>query len=362
MPCSLRDHGAGQLKGGAPAGRGGCFAMLRDLMEVRMERGCLWGEFRAGSNVLSPFLSFADGSRFLEKVEVFPPSTGALIADSNKLVTHAHQAKQIAGIFGPCNCLRTDIHLFYGRCVSSWMPTVSMAVSGITLRVERINGYTTELMETLVEAPKQRVVFIPGNPGIIPFYKSYFEALAQNFGGKASITGIGYLGHSCKDLQKGKLFSLEEQVEHKVQLVQKIAAEDNTPLVLVGHSIGAHMALCVFKKFPDKVRHVVALYPFLATNEKSSFQSFLKWSLRQAFLCEALAYFAGFMGLVPDILGLGDAYASSELWRAWDLVSDHHALVFFDPRARVNSITQLAEKMEIKVDEMGRLCSVYGSS
>ncbi|MCO5600531.1 hypothetical protein L7F22_054644 [Adiantum nelumboides] len=214
-----------------------------------------------------------------------------------------------------------------------------MAVSGITLRVERINGYTTELMETLVEAPKLRVVFIPGNPGIIPFYKSYFEALAQNFGGKASITGVGYLGHSCKDLQKGKLFSLEEQVEHKVQLVQKIAAEDNTPLVLVGHSIGAHMALCVFKKFPDKVRHVVALYPFLATNERSSFQSFLKWSLRQAFLCEALAYFAGFMGKLPKMISRG--FLKNVFGRSWSQFSVDVACEYLLQHLLVRNITYL---------------------
>ncbi|KAI5067467.1 hypothetical protein GOP47_0017995 [Adiantum capillus-veneris] len=180
-----------------------------------------------------------------------------------------------------------------------------MAIGDTTLRVERINGYMTELMEILVEAPKLRVVFIPGNPGIIPFYKSYLEALSQSFGENANITGIGYVGHTCKDLEKGKLFSLEEQVEHKIQFVQKVVADEKIPLVLVGHSIGAHMALCVFKRFPDKVQHVVALYPFLATNEGSCFQSFLKWSLRQNFLCEALAYFASFVGRVPKTISRG---------------------------------------------------------
>ncbi|MCO5547110.1 hypothetical protein L7F22_000552 [Adiantum nelumboides] len=54
-------------------------------------------------------------------------------------------------------------------------------------------------------------------------------------------------------------------------------------------------------------------------------------------------------------MGLADADASSELCRAWGQVRDQQSLVFFDPGARANFITpQLAEKMGIKTDEMGR--------
>ncbi|MCO5612510.1 hypothetical protein L7F22_066778 [Adiantum nelumboides] len=61
-----------------------------------------------------------------------------------------------------------------------------------------------------------------------------------------------------------------------------------------------------------------------------------------------------FAGLVPDTLGSADADASSELCRAWGQVGDHQSLVFFDPGARANFITPLlAEKMGIKMDEMG---------
>ncbi|MCO5557923.1 hypothetical protein L7F22_011496 [Adiantum nelumboides] len=60
------------------------------------------------------------------------------------------------------------------------------------------------------------------------------------------------------------------------------------------------------------------------------------------------------LGLVPNILGSGDADASSELCRAWGQVRDHQSLVFFDLGARANFITpQLAEKLGIKTDEMG---------
>ncbi|MCO5550538.1 hypothetical protein L7F22_004025 [Adiantum nelumboides] len=58
-------------------------------------------------------------------------------------------------------------------------------------------------------------------------------------------------------------------------------------------------------------------------------------------------------GLVPDILGSGDANARSALYRAWGQVRDYQSLVFFDPGTKINFINpQLAEKMGIKMDEM----------
>ncbi|MCO5557930.1 hypothetical protein L7F22_011503 [Adiantum nelumboides] len=76
---------------------------------------------------------------------------------------------------------------------------------------------------------------------------------------------------------------------------------------------------------------------------------FLDWARR-----EGIESKLDVAGLVHDILGSRDADASSKLCKAWGQVRDHQSLVFFDPRARANFITlQLAEKMGIKMDEVG---------
>lgn len=194
-----------------------------------------------------------------------------------------------------------------------------MSTSKVTLRVERINGHMTELMEFHAESPKLRVVLIPGNPGVVSFYQSYLQALSHLFDGKANITAISHIAHTAKDWDKGKLFSLEEQIEHKVQFIENQGSDPKVPLLLVGHSIGAHIALCVFKKLPDKVQYVVGVYPFLGINKRSSFQSLLRWFSRQGLLCEALSYFAGFVAQLPKFMSRG--LVSGIIGRGWSPVS-----------------------------------------
>eukprot|EP00250_Pteridium_aquilinum_P016997 c23401_g1_i2 orf=78-1028(+) len=231
------------------------------------------------------------------------------------------------------------VAVFCSRCVPSRSVNMSMPTNNVTMRVERINGYMTEVMEIQVKAPKLRVVFIPGNPGVISFYKSYLEALSHLLDGKANITGVSHVAHTAKDWDKGKLFSLEEQVEHKIQFVQNYNTDEKIPLILVGHSIGAHMALCVFKSLPDKVQHVVGLYPFLATNEASSFQSLLKWSLSQGFLCEALSYFAASMGKLPKVMSRG--FLKGVFGRGWSPLSVNVACEYLCQYSLVRNITYM---------------------
>lgn len=216
---------------------------------------------------------------------------------------------------------------------------MSMCTGNASMRLERINGHMTELLEINVEAPKLRVVFFPGNPGIISFYKIYLEALSQRFNGRARIIGVSQMGQLAKDWSNGKLYSLEEQIEHKVHFVQSYDVEKQLPLFVVGHSIGAYMAMCVFKSLPDKVNHVVGLYPFLATNEGSSFQSFLKWSLRHAFLCEALSYFAAFVGKWPK--GLSKGLLKAVLGRGWSPVTLNVAYQYLLQYSLVRNVTYM---------------------
>ncbi|KAH7435531.1 hypothetical protein KP509_06G068600 [Ceratopteris richardii] len=199
-----------------------------------------------------------------------------------------------------------------------------MSNNTATLRAEKVNGYMTEILEISAESPRLKVVFIPGNPGIILFYKSYLEALACSFDGKANILGVGYAGFVPKNLGERKLFSLEEQVEHKIEFVKQQLTDNRTPLVLIGHSIGAYMAFSTYKRLADKVNYAIGLYPFIATNENSSFQAFLRWYLRsqihtQEFLCATVSHFANLMGKMPQIIPRG--FIRNLYGRNWSIFS-----------------------------------------
>ncbi|OAY65606.1 hypothetical protein ACMD2_05320 [Ananas comosus] len=59
-------------------------------------------------------------------------------------------------------------------------------------RMCNISSYTTELLEINSKEPLMQILFIPGNPGIVSFYRDFLEALYENLEGHASITGKKY--------------------------------------------------------------------------------------------------------------------------------------------------------------------------
>ncbi|KAL6613787.1 hypothetical protein ACP70R_036057 [Stipagrostis hirtigluma subsp. patula] len=156
-----------------------------------------------------------------------------------------------------------------------------------TARTCIVSSFATELLEIRSKEPSLHVVLIPGNPGIVAFYKDFVEALYENLGGQASITAIGHISHSQKDAECGRLFSLREQIDHKVDFIEKELLHSEESIVLmnvykiqktdafesflnitlpdyltehinfradiVGHSIGAYIGLEIFKRLPNKV-------------------------------------------------------------------------------------------------------------
>ncbi|KAG0541088.1 hypothetical protein BDA96_03G465800 [Sorghum bicolor] len=121
-----------------------------------------------------------------------------------------------------------------------------------TTRICKVSSFATELLEIRSKEPSLHVLLIAGNPGIAAFYKDCVEALYENLGGQASVTAIGHISHSQKDYEHGRLFSLYEQIDHKVDFIEQELQHSEQPIVLVGHSIGAYIGLEVFKRFQNK--------------------------------------------------------------------------------------------------------------
>ncbi|KAJ0972987.1 hypothetical protein J5N97_020946 [Dioscorea zingiberensis] len=168
-----------------------------------------------------------------------------------------------------------------------------------TSRICLVSSFSTELLEVRSEAPSMHVLVIPGNPGIALFYKEFIEALYQLFNGNASVTAIGHISHSRKDWERGRKFSLQEQIDHKEDFIKQELQSCETPLVLVGHSIGAYICLEIFKRHPNQVKFSVGLYPFLALNRDSWQQSIIGMIARSSFLNVPASYLVSFLGSFP---------------------------------------------------------------
>ncbi|CAI9097636.1 OLC1v1034109C2 [Oldenlandia corymbosa var. corymbosa] len=166
-------------------------------------------------------------------------------------------------------------------------------------RLCNVAGYKTDLIEIRAQNPAFHVLFIPGNPGVVSFYTCFLESLYELLGGNATVTAISHVSHTQKNWERGRLFSLQEQIDHKMTFMEQELGDNEVPIVLVGHSIGAHICLEMFKRSPEKVRYCVCLYPFLAINTKSSTQSIIRKIAASPLICAAVSSIVAFFGILP---------------------------------------------------------------
>ncbi|KAF5473916.1 hypothetical protein F2P56_005863 [Juglans regia] len=150
-------------------------------------------------------------------------------------------------------------------------------------RLCKVSGYMTELLEIRADDPKLHVLFIPGNPGIVAFYKDFVESLYEFLGGHASVTAIGHVSHTKK-------------VDFIIQELENL----EVPILLVGHSIGSYMANDVFRRSSEKVTYCIGLYPFLAVNSQSWWQSIIGKIVESQVLSVALSCIAASLGSLPS--------------------------------------------------------------
>uniref|UniRef100_A0A0D9VAI5 Serine aminopeptidase S33 domain-containing protein n=1 Tax=Leersia perrieri TaxID=77586 RepID=A0A0D9VAI5_9ORYZ len=187
-------------------------------------------------------------------------------------------------------------------------------------RTSMVSSFATEFLEMKAKEPSVHVLLIPGNPGIVAFYKDFVEELYDNLGGQASITAIGHISHGKTDAERGRLFSLHEQIDHKVDFIEQEFQHSEQSLILLfaliisfflskaGHSIGAYICLEIFKRLQNKVKFCVGLYPFLTLDKNSMKQSaigyiasLLIWvfsteHVRSSLLSKGVSSFVSFIG------------------------------------------------------------------
>lgn len=169
-----------------------------------------------------------------------------------------------------------------------------------TFRLCNVSSVTTELLEIRAENPLFHVVFIPGNPGVVSFYQEFVERVYEMLQGRASITAIGHIGHTMKNWEHGKLFSLQDQIDHKVDFIKQEIQTTDIPLLLVGHSIGSYISLEVFRRTAEQVKYCIGLYPFLSLNKDSLSQRLIGKIAASQVLSMVLSSVVGALGFFPS--------------------------------------------------------------
>ncbi|XP_028846938.1 lipid droplet-associated hydrolase isoform X1 [Denticeps clupeoides] len=125
--------------------------------------------------------------------------------------------------------------------------------------------------KTLVSS-RVLILIIPGNPGVVGFYKTFMETIYQSLGRRCAVWAVSHAGHCTppdtmdmvKDpsvLESGDVFGLNGQIEHKLAFLLEHVPR-NVNLVLVGHSIGCYIILELMKRDPElKVLKSLLLFP-----------------------------------------------------------------------------------------------------
>ncbi|CAN1133979.1 Lipid droplet-associated hydrolase [Linum perenne] len=209
-------------------------------------------------------------------------------------------------------------------------------------RVCKVSSYTTELLEIQSDDPTVHVLFVPGNPA------------------------IGHIAHTKKNYECGKLFSLQQQINHKVDFISQELQETKVPIVLVGHSIGSHIAMETLRQKGDKVIYFVGLYPFIMSNPLSKKQASIAKVSRSPFLSGLMSFMVAFIGILPKWLArymvlkyIGNStWSDSAVETAQGYLLKHH--VFRNMLHMVMTEFQEAPDWEFMRENHSRMAFLYG--
>jgi len=109
------------------------------------------------------------------------------------------------------------------------------------------------------------LVFLVGNPGILPLYQPFIEKLSTSSPNLA-VFGHALFGHVSElPAPPSSTFTLDAQIDGNVELLDSLLTlvDKNTKVVLCGHSVGSWIMCQVAKRRPERVDALFLLTPTL---------------------------------------------------------------------------------------------------
>lgn len=133
---------------------------------------------------------------------------------------------------------------------------------------KHIRTQILSILPTVGKADKI-IVFIPGNPGLIHFYRSLFYDLLGRLSGGFGVIGLSQAGH-CGG-KKSTDARLETQVNHKADffdlllkhpLIFGLSPSCDKQIIVVTHSLGAYLGIKSLSRVSDiNVSRFIGLFP-----------------------------------------------------------------------------------------------------
>ena len=146
-----------------------------------------------------------------------------------------------------------------------------------------VDGAHALLWES-VGAPRMALLFVPGNPGLCGYYAEYLAYLHVHLDRRVVILAKSSLGHDrpCARTDEAPpatgqkrvggldwpYYTLQDQIaSHRRALAYLCARAPGVPIVIVGHSIGAYMALNLLGSNP--IAEVQLFFPTISFMDRA---------------------------------------------------------------------------------------------
>ncbi|XP_064159510.1 lipid droplet-associated hydrolase isoform X2 [Anguilla rostrata] len=208
-----------------------------------------------------------------------------------------------------------------------------------------------------------RVVFllIPGNPGVVGFYRTFLQTVHQAFGRRHPVWAVSHAGHCAPPgsmrmttagspgMQIEDVFGLNGQVEHKLAFLREHVPRE-AKLVLIGHSIGCYIIIEMMKRDPElQVLKSVLLFPTIERMAVTPQGRVMTPVLRQL---RYVAYLPVFLlSLLPQSLQATVVKVALRAVRCLDLSVIPAALSLFNVDCAANAMYMGSQEM---VQVLGR--------
>lgn len=149
------------------------------------------------------------------------------------------------------------------------------------------------------EGCREIVLVFPGNPGVVHFYGPFLLSLRDAMGAGVGLLCCGYAGHSLEPCRNGGPFSVGEQAEVAAVMARRVlAAHPAAELHILGHSVGAHIALLTADRLPPgNVATVAGLFP--TVHRIADAPNGTLWPLLLPVARHCVAAFAAALGCLP---------------------------------------------------------------
>jgi len=170
----------------------------------------------------------------------------------------------------------------------------------VEVEVITVNKMQCELMRWPTSSANNRqILVLPGNPGIVEYYRDFCAALWEQNGREVEVVGLGLLGHAGQRLYPAfATWTMHDQVVHVNKYIEEHCADKQVDAL--GHSIGAYFALEALRALPGRVRTVVGIYPYLTNNPRSADQNMSKFLVNIKPLTQLIAVLAEAIGRMPE--------------------------------------------------------------